>query len=289
MKIPQKLHYFSLTTTPIQAVNEQNTSLGNATAFFYESNSGQLFLITNWHVVTGREPSSPSVSKTAAVPSVLKLKLHKRQKPIGGQPTILATDIDEVRIPINSNDGNGPRWLEHPKYRFKIDVVAIPLDEHSDFRQRYHFNPLNKFPHFVPNYAPEAMDNVFVVGYPWGISATIERGGGIPVYKRGSIASDPVIDYRRLPSVLIDCRTTTAMSGSPVIVSHSGIWMPDGRMTNDSIIGTFNSFLGVYSGRLKDKKDEEISEIGIVWKASVLREITESNVSGTTLENMASM
>ena len=109
------------------------------------------------------------------------------------------------------------------------------------------------------------------------------------MYKRGSIASDPVIDYRRLPSVLIDCRTTTVMSGSPVIVSHSGICMPDGRMTNDSIIGTINSFLGVYSGRLKDKKDEEISEIGIVWKASVLKEITESNVLGTTLENMASM
>ena len=43
MKNPQKLHYFSLNTTPIQAINDQDTSLGNATAFFYESNSGQLF------------------------------------------------------------------------------------------------------------------------------------------------------------------------------------------------------------------------------------------------------
>ena len=151
------------------------------------------------------------------------------------------------------------------------------------------FNVLNKFPHFVPNYRPDAMDNVFVIGYPWGISATIERGGGIPLYKRGSIASDPIIDYRRLPSLLIDCRTTTAMSGSPVIASHSGVWMPEGQMTDDSIIGTITSFLGVYSGRLTDNENEDISEIGVVWKESALKEITEGGVPGFRVEDMASM
>ena len=285
----QKLHYLSLTTTPVQLVNDQDTDLGSATAFLYESDDGRLFLITNWHVVTGREPSNPSISKTGAVPSVLKLRLHKRQKAVGGQPTILVTDMDQIRIPINSTDGQEPRWLEHPKHRSRVDVVAIPIEENLDIGKRCHFNVLNRFPDLVSNYKPEAMDDVFVIGCPWGISATIGRGGGIPVYKRGSIASDPVIDYRRLPSLLIDCRTTTAMSGSPVIVSHSGIWMPEGRMTNDSIIGTVVSFLGVYSGRLTYNDNEEISEIGIVWKASVLKDILEDGVSGTSVEEMANM
>ena len=254
-----KLNYFSLTTTPVQVIIDENKNLGSATAFFYENENSQLFLITKWHVVTGREPSNPSVSKTGAVPLILRLKLHKRQEPVEGQSAIVVTDIDDVDIPINSPDGNEPRWLEHPKHRLKVDLVAIPLEEHLDIRRKYHFNVLNKFPDFVPNYKPEAMDNIFVIGYPWGISATIERGGGIPLYKRGSIASDPVIDYRRLPSLLIDCRTTTAMSGSPVIASHSGVWMPQGKMTADSIIGTIISFLGVYSGRLTDNENEDTS------------------------------
>ena len=289
MRPSRKLHYFSLTTAPVQVVNDQDTNLGVATAFFYENQNSQLFLITNWHVVTGRKPSSPWNSKTGAIPSLLKLKLHRRQEPIGSQSTILVTDIDEVHIPINSVDGSEPRWLEHPKHRLQVDVVAIPVEKHLDIEQKYHFNILNKFPHFVPDYEPEAMDNVFVIGYPWGISATAGRGGAIPVYKRGSIASDPIIDYRRLPSLLIDCRTTTAMSGSPVVVSHDGVWMPEGRMTDDSIIGTITSFLGVYSGRIADKKNEVISEIGIVWKGPVLGKITEGGVSGTTVKDMASM
>ena len=284
-----KLHYFSLTTTPVQVIINQNKNLGGATAFFYENQNSQLFLITNWHVVTGREPSNPSESKTGAVPLVLKLKLHKRQEPVEGQSAIVVTDIDEVDIPINSADGNEPRWLEHPLHRQKVDLVAIPLEEHLDIKQKYHFNVLNKFPHFVPNYRPDVMDNVFVIGYPWGISATIERGGGIPLYKRGSIASDPIIDYRRLPSLLIDCRTTTAMSGSPVIASHSGVLMPEGQMTDDSIIGTSTSFLGVYSGRLTDNENEDISEIGVVWKESGLKEITEGGVPGFRVKDMASM
>ena len=65
--------------------------------------------------------------------------------------------------------------------------------------------------------------------------------------------------------------------------------MPEGQMTDDSIIGTITSFLGVYSGRLTDIENEEISEIGIVWKGTVLKEITEGDVSGTTVEDMASM
>ena len=65
--------------------------------------------------------------------------------------------------------------------------------------------------------------------------------------------------------------------------------MPEGRMTDDSIIGTITSFLGVYSGRITDNKNEVISEIGIVWKGPVLGKITEGGVSGTTVKDMPSM
>ena len=65
--------------------------------------------------------------------------------------------------------------------------------------------------------------------------------------------------------------------------------MPEGQMTDDSIIGTSTSFLGVYSGRLTDNENEDISEIGVVWKESGLKEITEGGVPGFRVKDMASM
>ena len=288
-----KLHYFSLSTAPIEVLNVQDKRLSAATSFFYETEDSQLFLITNWHVVTGRHPSNQSSSKTGSVPNTLKIKVHRRQKEVDGEKTIVSSDIDDVCIPINSEDGNEPRWLEHPDFGLKVDVVGIKIEEHSEFRKKYHFTVANKWKEFHSDYEPEVMDDVFVIGYPWGLSATSGRGGGIPIYKRGSVASDPIIDFRRLPCVLIDCRTTESMSGSAVIAARTGIFMPDGQMSDSTVLGTVSMFLGIYSGRLIGKRsvedsEKDISEIGIVWKASVLDAITQHGNPGTPLKCLAS-
>ena len=285
------LHHFSLTTALTNVFNSQDTHLSTATSFFYETESSQLFLITNWHVVTGRKPSEPSSSGTGAVPSVIKLRVHRKQEQVDGKSNIVTTDIAEVSIPINAEDGNDPQWLEHPEFKYAVDVVGIPIPNHLEFRERYAVNIANKWKEYHKDYEPEAMDEVFVIGYPWGLSSTANRGGGLPVYKRGCIASDPIVDFRRLPCVLIDCRTTRAMSGSPVIASQNGIFMPDGKMSANTVFGTVSKFFGVYSGRLygEDSKmsdDVEISEIGIVWKASVLEAITQHGTFGTPLRDL---
>ena len=289
----RQLHHFSLSTTPTQIFNDLGKPLGNATSFFYETKDAQLFLITNWHVVTGRNSWNPSESKTGAVPSVVKITVQKKQMPVDGQKNIVLSDIDEISLPINSEDGNDPRWLEHPDYGFEVDVVGIKINKHSEFRNQYELNVVNSWKEFHQGYQPEVMDDVFVIGYPWGLSVNPERGGVIPIYKRGSIASDPIIDYRRRPCVLIDCRTTEAMSGSPVIASHSGLLMPDGHVSANTTFGTVSSFLGIYSGRLikensMDDMKKEISEIGVVWKASVLDAITQNGIPGTPLKKLAS-
>ena len=287
------LHHFSLATAPLRVFNADDTHLSTATSFFYEATDSQLFLITNWHVVTGRDPTTPSYSKTGAVPYVLKIKVHKKQEKVDGRKNIVVSEISEICIPINSEDGNAPKWLEHPEHKIKVDVVGIKIEKHLEFREAHELNVANKWKEYHKNYEPGAMDDVFVVGYPWGLSATAERGGGLPVYKRGCIASDPTIDFRRLPCVLIDCRTTKAMSGSPVIASHTGIFMPDGRMSNNTVFGTVSKFLGIYAGRLCGDEpiegyEENISEIGIVWKASVLEAITQRGIPGTPVRDLVS-
>ena len=286
------LHHFSLTTALTQVFNSQGRLLSTATSFFYEGSSSDLYLVTNWHVVTGRSPSSPSKSTTGAVPCHIKVRLHRKQPRIGDKPNIIVTDIDEVSLTINSASGDDPRWIEHPEHRFSADVVALPLADQLGFRDRFEFNAANKWKEFHSAYEPDAMDEVFVVGYPWGLSSSARRGSGLPVYKRGCIASDPVVDYGKLPCLLIDCRSTPAMSGSPVIASQSGILMPDRKFTANTVIGTVSNFLGVYSGRLfgtESTADEciEVSEIGLVWKASALEAIVGRGSPGTPLTELA--
>ena len=285
------LHHFSLTTARTNVFNSQGKHLSTATSFFYEATSSQLFLITNWHVVTGRSPSAPSNSENGAVPCTIKVRLHKKQAKVEDKSNIVTSEVQEIDIPINAEDGNDPVWLEHPEHKFGVDVVGIQIPNHLEFRERFSINVVNKWKEYHNDYEPEAMDEVFVIGYPWGLSSTANRGGGLPVYKKGCIASDPIIDFRRLPCVLIDCRTTSAMSGSPVIASRTGLFMPDGKMSANSVFGTVSNFLGVYSGRLYGEKavegyGEEVSEIGIVWKASVLETITQSGIPGIPLREL---
>ena len=289
----KRLHHLSLTTAFTQVLDARGASLTTATSFFYETSSSELYLITNWHVVTDRHPQLPWQSRTDAVPCSLKIRLHKKQKQEADKPYFISTsDIAEENLPINSKNGNEPRWLEHPNHRFNVDVVGIPIADPVKFREKYEFSVANKWKEYHEDYEPEAMDDVFVVGYPLGLSSSRSRGEGLPIYKRGSIASDPIVDYLSLPCVLIDCRTTSGLSGSPVIASRSGMFHPGGKMSPNSVIGTVSSFFGVYSGRLfgvnsTAAQGREISEIGMVWKASALETIVERGQSGTPLTGLA--
>ena len=284
----QKLHFLSLTTVPIEVLSAQGTHLSDATGFFYKITDSKLFLITNWHVVTGRNHIKPSHSKTGAVPCSLRVKLHKRQKTLNEQKNIKLSSLMELDIKVNSENGNNPIWLEHPEFKERVDVVGIEIKNEKELEEKCTFNSLNQWKSFNDRYIPQVMDDVFVVGYPWGISGS---KGAIPIYKKGCIATDPIINFEGRPRLLIDCRTTEGMSGSPVIVSHSGIWMPDGNLTDNSVFGTIDNFLGIYSGRLYDQSipggsTGEISEIGVVWKKELLASITSKGIQGTRLDDI---
>lgn len=78
------------------------------------------------------------------------------------------------------------------------------------------------------------------------------------------------------------------MPGSPVVVSHSGIGMPAGKMTGDSVIGTAESLLGIYSGRLSVRawlEPEGVSEIEVVWKLRTIDEVVDQGVPGTRVDD----
>jgi hypothetical protein len=282
-----QLNFLSVATVPLQVLSPSGAICGIATGFFYRGQANNVYLVTNWHVVTGRHPTNPNFSKYGAVPCTLRCKLHKN---IDRNSTIDLRQIIQVDVSINTDDGDNPEWLEHHIHRHLVDVVAIKMDNIDDLKSTCTFHMINDYKNFETRFEPSVMDHATVIGYPWGLTG---GNAALPLYKRGSIASEPKLNFGNLPRMLIDCRTTQAMSGSPVIVSRSGVWNPDGKLSGNSIIGQVSNFVGIYSGRLfaKDSSelagDEEISEIGIVWKKETVDAVTAAGVPGTTLTQIS--
>jgi hypothetical protein len=112
--------------------------------------------------------------------------------------------------------------------------------------------------------------DVFVLGYPLG-----KGFSALPVWKRGSIASEPAIIADQQRFVLIDSASRPGMSGSPVIRRSWGIH----TMTNGGHIGGVGHatrFVGVYAGRVGP--DDQDVQLGLMWPAKFVEEIIAGGV-----------
>ena len=239
-------------------LSSTDTIFSTATGFIYERHN-KPYLITNWHVVTGKDPLT-----------------NKNLDDYGGLPDIICTFFrDKIQkgttlkelIPLYSDEYmDKPLWLEHPEHRQKVDVVAIPLS--SEIVEKYQLYPINTIA-FDDDIPPEVSDDVFVIGYPFSEPQYLQ----LPIWKKGSIASEPTVNIDQLPKMLIDTATRSGLSGSPAIFQRTGLHKmgPDGMLKDDSIIGRIRGFLGVYSGRIG--KDEFKAQLGMIWKKKILDEI----------------
>jgi len=256
--MPLAIDEFSLTTVPIDLrFNEQPIS--SATAFTWERHDMH-FLITNWHNVSGRDPNTDEhISKTtAAEPNMLSGLFNKKGTTLGHKHPVV--------IHIRQDSGE-VAWLVHPTHKRKIDVVAIPLG--SELVSSIRFCPINKMG--SSDLLVKIGMDVFVLGYPFGPGKT-----GLPVWKKGSIASEPDLVPHVEKYVLVDTASRPGMSGSPVILRTYFI-----HVTQENEItatpGAANKFIGVYSGRLHTQGPLE-AQIGMVWSATYIDEIIDGGL-----------
>jgi hypothetical protein len=154
-----------------------NTNLSLGTAFTWEEN-GRLYLITNWHNVTGRDPNTGRhLSNTAAEPNRILAWFNQKDA--------LGNKVAKT-IPIRDHN-NSPLWLVHPEHNNRVDVVAVPLEMFADVEMY----PINRMA--SDDLVLQIGMDVFVLGYPFGI------GPGIfPIWKRGSIATEPQLSPTRV-------------------------------------------------------------------------------------------
>lgn len=233
---------------------------GIGTATFYESN-GKPVLVTNWHNVTGvRADNFKPLHSKGLLPNIVRI--HYKQWADLAKTVLRSAYVD---LPLYKE--NQPVWLEHPQ-RSAVDVVVIPLDGASfhDFANRC----VNTIDQESGLDVYVGMD-CFLLGFPEGLIGPANT----PIWKRGSIAREP---YQSVP-YLVDSVTRKGMSGAPVIAQHSGFFGQSGdRLSGNEIIGTVERFVGIYSGRLGD--DALGFQLGVAWRAGVIKEILEAQLPG---------
>ncbi|CUI84843.1 trypsin-like peptidase domain-containing protein [Achromobacter sp. 2789STDY5608621] len=233
--------------------------LSTATAFFVLRKS-KMYLITNWHVVSGRNPETGKcLSDTCALPNNLLVRVHKNSEHI---------EFSDFEIPLFDGSCN-KLWLEHPSFKERVDVVALEVcipNHLSVFDIENFIEPFNE------DTEEAVATDVFVIGYPFGRSVE----GIFPIWKRASVASEPCIDVDGLPKILVDTASRSGMSGSPVMLYEKraiGVCdgvpgQPGARLSNFLM-----KLVGVYSGRIGVDDENIKAQLGVVWKSVVIDEI----------------
>jgi hypothetical protein len=242
-----------------------------ATGFFWRR-SEKVYLITNWHVVTGLNIMDGKTISNDWIPERIVLRYFAKDASTKAEWRMLSVPTIEV---VLFEDFHQPNWLQHPQtYEWNVDIVAIELTDRLGSAKE---NLLCVNDYNYPRLYHFAGSEIFVLGH-----AIPEKQNAypvpFPVWKRGSIASEIIVPWNMRPAFLIDSRTSKGMSGSPVFAKVFGpAAHGDGTIHTDNIMVT--EFMGVYSGRLFD--DENNASLGLVWHRNLIDQLVDGPTAGS--------
>lgn len=273
---------------PMATKNSELRELATGTAFYYHLD-GANYLITARHNVTGRHWETGEYMGTHPLaPTHLRLTSLAPPPTEAGWPLVpLAEDPTRVGIemrlsgrliPLLFEDWR-PFWREHPTLGPRMDVVAISLDPipAEDLLTTWN-EPSEDDPADLVDWPRLAAGaDVFIIGFPYRLTS----GPFLPLWLRGTIASEPYFGYRvhdeNLPLMLIDARTRQGQSGSPVIrhIGANQFLMRRNGTPGLSVLPQ-SELVGVYSGRTSDESD-----LGYVWLMEAVDQICRNGERGT--------
>jgi|JI10StandDraft_1071094.scaffolds.fasta_scaffold01539_8 S1-C subfamily serine protease len=220
--------------------------LGSGTGFIFKSRS-RSYLITNWHVVTRKNPVTKEwlYKDSPIAPNRIKI-LHNSKK--------LGDYIVKEEILVDKS--NKILFKEFRIGKEMVDVVAIPLQDTSGVS----IYPVS-YSDELDSLVLQPTDRLFVLGFPRGLRST----PSLPIWKSGLIASEPDIDQEGKPIVWLDIEGFPGMSGSPVYLITDKMIYKNGS-SSQLVGGTKSFFVGVFS-------HDRGSNVGAVWKSKYLKEL----------------
>jgi hypothetical protein len=264
--------HISLSTTPINLLKASDV-IGLGSGFYFGITDGQggaIFLVTNYHVLTG----SPPLEKKAPLGDYITFQFHNSVSNTG--------DVRTVRMPLFTRNGK-PVWITSRAVP-DADVAIIPLP--SGFWKGCQVFGIER------DWANQEMKirpttAVTLIGYPHGF---YDAKNALPIWKTGTIASEPEIDFEGNPLVLVDVAAFPGMSGSPAFAISSGMY--EKAVGYGVSPGIVRQFIGIYASMqmvTKHKfleqlpqgfgfgiRDYESLQIGHIWKAKLILEMIDT-------------
>ncbi|MEP7452797.1 hypothetical protein [Phyllobacterium sp. SB3] len=264
----------SFCCTPIELLsNDGEDSIVSTASGFFWLHGSRSFLITNWHVLSGRNPfTNDPMSSSGFVPT--KFSYYGFGYGIEDGKVVFTREKHVVTITDVAQEllSNPPvlRGAIVDVYALEVasDVVVRKNPKATGFKGASTTSGfINE--HIGQRIVTRAGDDCFILGYP----LTNYAGLNLPVWKRGSIASDTSIGVDNRPIFLVDAATTSAMSGSPIIRKAIAVTV-DNR--DIGAVEEFASYdiIGIYAGRLQSK-DLSATNIGYGWYQSLIPELIE--------------
>ena len=270
--LPTDLEPASIMTTPVLLYNRER-QVSQGTGFFFANTTGNdvpdtVFLVTNYHVVTGHPPGSGNA------PNGDRIRFMVHDDP---------SDVSSIRvIELGLYEPNGtPRWVAsvgHPE----ADVVLIPLPPAVYETNRLKLRVFTEA-HTRGDIRIRPTSGATLLGYPYGF---FDQKHYLPIWKTGHIASEPSVDFDGKPLFLVDVSAFPGMSGSPVLAVANGIYeAEDGVMRSGRVLkllGVFSAMPVIKERRRPDAPPAvadapplaEVSlQLGYVWKAALIADL----------------
>lgn len=248
------------TSTTIIYLYYDDKCKGSATGFFFNDKENNLYLVTNKHVLYGKEyfkDTSPIINKIELVLHTNVQNLSKNEK------VMIPLFKDEKRI-----------WFEHKDKTFDVILIPLELD-----RKKYVILSMDESWITNTNNLRISFEKIFIMGYPYGWHDHVNN---LPITRIGHLSSPFKVPFRGKPLMIGDIETHKGMSGGPVIIELNDYT----KFENGKIIKTVGThriiLVGIHSGQpiweLIDITTSDITEtishsLNYIWFSDLILDI----------------
>ena len=114
-------------------------------------------------------------------------------------------------------------WKHHPNT--DVDLCAMPIapfiNAAANRGDKLYYIPFTKSLLLTDAHKDElsAIEDVLMIGYPNGIWDSVNN---MPIFRKGTTATNPLIDYNGKKEIMIDIAAFPGSSGSPVLIFDEG-------------------------------------------------------------------
>lgn len=243
----------------VRWTNGSNDVELRGTGFFIEKES-ELFFITNRHVV---EPGYSDEKYKGYVVKDFIIESFETYNTFGIPITLKSGSIvNWMDFKYHENEYNDVACLKDPKFVGGMKIIA-PISYSMLASDEWLNNKLS------------VCDNIAYPGFPdW-----FDRQNNTPVFRMGTIASDPRLNYSYTPDAPIASRiayegfSTGGASGSPVFVTQRGFPIGKGLSAPDGFYREVK-VIGINAGHFEDQKGH--SGISYLYKSSTILDLIDS-------------